>query len=447
MNNKFSKKRYIKLKEIQFDKNKRKNVLVISKITKTKRKKFIKCYITFIIIIINIILILIYITTKNQSPFNLLNILSIFFKKEPPFNYKEHIYSRGQTLDRGLKYIKECREGNLLISSSKFKKVNSPKISVVIPIYNCERTLKSAIRSVQNQDMLDIEIILINDNSNQKTISLVNELMNQDPRIRLINNERRKGQFYSRNIGALEAKGEYIVNLDSDDMYIDTDVFNTLYYSIKDGDFDILAHKMFEAYSFTDRYYIREHMFNHRENKTLFQPRLSCYAISTNGQWKVNDINIWGKLYKSSVYKKAVNALGKERMEYYDVHAEDYLMLHLLYNIANSFKFEKKYGLFHKVSGGSNSHKIKNDELTFGELFFTEIIFDFRKPECKNISVGRLIGSSGGYKRANQDNKNYYVKIYKKMLEANDIDENLKNDLKNSFSKYFSFNSSEEQKN
>ena len=135
MNNKFSKKRYIKLKEIQFDKNKRKNVL-ISKITKTKRKKFIKCYITFIIIIINIILILIYITTKNQSPFNLLNILSIFFKKEPPFNYTEHIYSRGQTLDRGLKYIKECREGNLLISSSKFKKVNSPKISVVIPIYN-----------------------------------------------------------------------------------------------------------------------------------------------------------------------------------------------------------------------------------------------------------------------------------------------------------------------
>ena len=122
-------------------------------------------------------------------------------------------------------------------------------------------------------------------------------------------------------------------------------------------------------------------------------------------------------------------------------------MLHLLYNIANSFKFEKKYGLFHKVSGGSNSHKIKNDELTFGELFFTEIIFDFRKPECKNISVGRLIGSSEGYKRANQDNKNYYVKIYKKMLEANDIDENLKNDLKNSFSKYFSFNSSEEQKN
>ena len=225
MNNKFSKKRYIKLKEIQFDKNKRKNGL-ISKITKTKRKKFIKCYITFIIIIINIILILIYITTKNQSPFNLLNILSIFYKKRPPFNYKEHIYSRGQTLDRGLKYIKECREGNLLISSSKFKKVNSPKISVVIPIYNCERTLKSAIRSVQNQDMLDIEIILINDNSNQKTISLVNELMNQDPRIRLINNERRKGQFYSRNIGALEAKGEYIVNLDSDDMYIDTDVFN-----------------------------------------------------------------------------------------------------------------------------------------------------------------------------------------------------------------------------
>jgi hypothetical protein len=71
-------------------------------------------------------------------------------------------------------------------------------------------------------------------------------------------------------------------------------------------------------------------MFNKRNNLTLFQPQLSCYAISSNGQWRVNDINIWGKLYKTKIYKKAVNVLGKERYSYYDVHAEDFLMVHLL---------------------------------------------------------------------------------------------------------------------
>ena len=449
MNNKFKRKRYIQLKKFYINKNETKRKLITSnKKTSIKRKKHIKCYIIFIIIILIIIFIFISISRNETKFLNLLSIFNLSLKNpKSNYDYKQHIYSRGKTLDRGLHFIKNCRQGNLLINPSKFKYTSSPKISAVVPMYNCERTLKAAIRSIQNQDMLDIEIILINDNSNQKAMDIVNDLMKEDSRIKLLNNEKRKGQFYARNIGALESKGEYIVNLDSDDMYIDTDVFNTLYYSIKDGDFDILAHRMFEAYSFTERYYIREHMFNRRKNNlTIYQPRLSCYAISTNGQWKVNDLNIWGKLYKSTVYKKAVNVLGKERYSYYDVHAEDFLMVHLLYNIANSFKFVKKYGLFHKVSGGSSSHKIKNDELLFGELFFTEIIFEFRKPECKNISVIRLIDSSGGYKRANQDNKNYYIKLYKKMLKANDIDEGYKNKIRNSFNKYFPFNSSQFQK-
>ena len=90
----------------------------------------------------------------------------------------------------------------------------------------------------------------------------------------------------------------------------------------------------------------------------IYQPRLSCYAISTNGHRAVNDLNIWGKLYKSSVYKSAVNTLGKERYSYFAVYIEDYLMLHLLCNIASSFKFIKKYGLFHKVSSSSSSNHI-----------------------------------------------------------------------------------------
>lgn len=447
MKNKFNKKkRLLQLNKFYINKNKTKGKLITwNKNATVKSKKYIKYFIIFIIIILYIIFILILISRKQINSFNISNIFNniILNNPEPFYDYKQHIYSRGTTLDRGLKFIKNCREGNLLIDPSKFKYTLSPKISAVIPIYNCERTLKAAIRSIQNQDMLDIEIILINDNSNQKTLNIVNDLMKEDPRIRLINNNKRKGQFYARNIGALESRGQYIVNLDSDDMYIDIDVFNTLYYSIKDGDFDIVAHRMFEAYSFTDRYYIREHMFNKRNNLTLFQPQLSCYAISSNGQWRVNDINIWGKLYKTKIYKKAVNVLGKERYSYYDVHAEDFLMVHLLFNIANSFKFVKKYGVFHKVSGGSSSHKIKNDERIFGELFFTEIIFEFRKPECKYISVNRLIMSSWDYKRANDYNKNFFIKLYKKMLEANDIDESCKTNLRNSYNKYSAFNSSQ----
>jgi hypothetical protein len=51
--------------------------------------------------------------------------------------------------------------------------------------------------------------------------------------------------------------------------------------------------------------------------------------------------------------------------------------------------------------------------------------------------------SSGDYKRANDYNKNFFIKLYKKMLGANDIDESYKTNLRNSYKKYSAFNSSQ----
>ena len=52
-------------------------------------------------------------------------------------------------------------------------------------MYKCVNTLKAAIRSVQNQKMLDIEIILVNDNSQNETVNIMNELKKEDERIRI----------------------------------------------------------------------------------------------------------------------------------------------------------------------------------------------------------------------------------------------------------------------
>ncbi len=350
-------------------------------------------------------------------------------------------------MDRGLPFIQNCLKGNLTQNPKNFKFTTNPRISVIVPVYNCERTLKSAIRSIQNQDMLDIEIILVNDNSGQNEIKIMNELKNEDPRITIINNNKRRGQFYSRNIGALKCNGEYILNLDSDDMYVDSDVFETIYHSIKEGNFDILAFKMFEAFSYTDPHYIREHIFNYRpHNLRIFQPQLSCYAISTNGRERLNDLNIWGKLYKTSIYRKGIEALGNERAFIFAVHFEDYLMLHVLCNIASSFKFIRKYGLFHKVSPRSNSKLSMRQENIFGELFFADIIFDFGKPECIHISAKRLTRLSGHYIKSDDENKNYFIKLYKKIMNSSDILDKYKERLKNSFGNFMPFNSTDFQK-
>ena len=72
-------------------------------------------------------------------------------------------------------------------NNKNFSFYEKPKISVVIPVYNCKNTIKAAVRSIQNQNMADIEIFLVNDLSNDITPKIIQELSEEDPRIKIIN--------------------------------------------------------------------------------------------------------------------------------------------------------------------------------------------------------------------------------------------------------------------
>ena len=77
--------------------------------------------------------------------------------------------------------------------------------------------------------MTKIEIILINDYSIDDTYNIIKNLQKYDKRIKIINNNKNMGAFYSRAIAALISKGEYIFGLDNDDMYFYQDVFDYIY--------------------------------------------------------------------------------------------------------------------------------------------------------------------------------------------------------------------------
>ena len=95
-----------------------------------------------------------------------------------------------------------------------------------MPLYNCENTIESSIRSIQYQNFTKIEIILFNDFSNDNTSNIIRNMKRNDKRIKIVDNKSNKGTLYSRSIGVLISKGKYIFNLDNDDMYFDFDVFD-----------------------------------------------------------------------------------------------------------------------------------------------------------------------------------------------------------------------------
>lgn len=94
----------------------------------------------------------------------------------------------------------------------------APKISVIIPAYNSEKTIKETIQSVINQTFADFEIIVINDGSNDSTLEVLSSI--KEPRLKVFSYTN-SGVSESRNRGIAEAKGEYISFIDADDMWTD----------------------------------------------------------------------------------------------------------------------------------------------------------------------------------------------------------------------------------
>ena len=105
-------------------------------------------------------------------------------------------------------YIIICQRKKLIngIQNSSLE----PKITAFIIIYNAEKTILSSIRSIQNQNMADIELLLVDDYSIDNSLKIIEKCQKEDKRIKLIKNKKNRGALYSRSLGVLNSKGKYI---------------------------------------------------------------------------------------------------------------------------------------------------------------------------------------------------------------------------------------------
>jgi len=99
----------------------------------------------------------------------------------------------------------------------KYANMKSRLLSVVIPNYNNELTIKNTIDSILNSTYKDIEIIIIDDYSTDKSVEIIKTFYGTNPLVKLYINEKNEGTFYGRNKGILMSNGYYIANVDGDD--------------------------------------------------------------------------------------------------------------------------------------------------------------------------------------------------------------------------------------
>lgn len=162
----------------------------------------------------------------------------------------------------------------------------TPKISIILPVYNVEKYLGKCLDSLINQTLQDIEIICINDGSTDDSLEILEEYAKKDDRIKIINQENSK-QGAARNRGLEVATGEFVTFVDSDD-WVDIDYLEKLYNAIINSNVNMAIASMTRD----------------KENRTKNHLRLNTektYCGASNiVKAIVNHLETAGKLYRFS---------------------------------------------------------------------------------------------------------------------------------------------------
>ncbi|HBI7120226.1 TPA: glycosyltransferase family 2 protein, partial [Clostridium perfringens] len=111
-------------------------------------------------------------------------------------------------------------------------------ISIIVPVYNVESYLSDCLKSLQNQTYSNFEVIVVDDGSKDNSGIIAKEFCNKDKRFKYIKQEN-KGLGGARNTGLLNAKGEYIFFLDSDDK-LTVNAVELMKNKIKNNNYDII---------------------------------------------------------------------------------------------------------------------------------------------------------------------------------------------------------------
>ena len=368
---------------------------------------------------------------KNNTKFQLINfkitdntINKTRFNDMIIIGEKLNYNSLFNAAERARDFINKSIEG--ILFNSSYILSNNPLITVVIPIYNCEKTIKRAIRSIQNQNISDFEIILVNDLSTDNTSIVIEKLQKEDQRIKIIYNKKNMGTLYTRCIGTLSAKGKYIFPLDNDDMFLDKDVFYNIVIKIEGKyDFDIVEFKGIDSKGtknfFKNR--IKETMFNkHKNGRILYQPELAGYPLRPSKElssYHMIDVYIWAKCIKTVIYQKAIALYGKERYSNFVTTFEDLIINFIIFQIAHSFTFIPKYGILRIFSGSSAYLHTNKTNFNKYEMRLLDAIIDFSRNtfEGKQIVVNVAIKILNSHVLGETLKKGIYKTLLKSILE------------------------------
>lgn len=303
-------------------------------------------------------------------------------------------------------------------------------VSVIVPVYNGEKYLRECIDSICNQSYTDLEIIIINDGSNDNTSKIAKQIESKDNRVIYVEHEN-KGVSYSRNKGLDLATGEYIVFVDCDDT-IEKGYIELLFNQISKNNLDIVSCgytdiSIYGTIKLND-FYIGNSMLNKDE--------------FINNIFKGVGGTLWGKIFKTEIINK-----NKIRLNNNIFMCEDMLFVlqysmqsksfgaieQSLYNYnrknENSISSKINFEYFDNLINVMKSIEVILNENKYDKNFIDSILCERIRSLTISFSIMQH-DKNHKYSRNEKMNniiyifKNQYFKTYKELFKGNNRSEN-----------------------
>ena len=306
-------------------------------------------------------------------------------------------------------------------------------LSIIIPSFNKKNELLKSIRSIQNQNFKNIEIIIVNDCSTDNSSSVFNYLLETDPRIRIFHHMKNMGCWRTRLDGILYSKGKYIILFDAGDLYEDNYVLLDAYNIIEKYNLDSCKFLFRVIRSF--KYLKNSQVFFHvgENSKIIYGPdNIKDINIKIFTNWG----NIWNRLVRANIYIKAFFLLNDLMLNIYKNVWDDMWFNRIVRRASYSFAIFERVGYVYLQDGyGEGSPRAITPEQKsnivkeyVGFLYYDYNFYDNR--EKKIYIVEKLKEFNENNTRLQLKNFRSHFEVLNNLLEALIKDSNVTNDNK-----------------
>ena len=269
-------------------------------------------------------------------------------------------------------------------------------LSVIIPVYNLEKYIDKCLDSLLAQTYSNLEIIVVNDGSTDKSLTILNEYKKKDSRIQIIDKQN-EGVSKARLDGMKRATGQYIGFVDGDDI-VEKDMFELLMNNaIKyNADISHCGYSMNFPNGHSDKYY--------GTGKIVIQNNKDGLKDLLEG--KFIEPGLCNKVYKKSLIE---NFIENKDMDYSIKNLEDLLVNYFLFKQSNLSIYEDKCKYHYMIRKGSAATKKSRNKYE-DPLKIMNKLMDLEK---ENKDIYETVYQRYIYMLVNDINQNDYIDIQK----------------------------------